>query len=96
MSLSLGESIRETLPAIPNIWGNPRSSGLAGTLAFPDAGQVQAHEPVFAAQVESLLRQHWRSPTGVVQLWNLIPAHFLRPLWIQLEEPQQAAFAKDD
>ena len=96
MSLSLGESIRETLPAIPNIWGNPRSSGLVGTLSLPGAGQVQAHEPVFAAQVEPLVREHWRSPTGIVQLRDLEAGNFLWLLRIELEEPQQAAFAKDD
>ena len=58
--------------------------------------KVQANQVVFVAQVESLARQHRRSPTGVVQLRDLESGNFLRLLRIELKEPQQAAFAKDD
>src|SRR5690349_7341904 len=56
---------------------------------------IQANQLVFAAQIELVMRKDRAGPAGIMQLWDLPGAEFLRRSRVWRKQSQFSSFAQN-
>ena len=47
--------------------------------------EINAHQMIFAAQIQFFAGEHWCGPAGMVKLWHLKTAKFFHVLRVRFE-----------